>query len=126
LTFMVGQLQSLETPSLNLVFDDDTVAVYLADLGNGEFTIHCATKVEVTHNVLKHYNEIFSFIVLGLMSRGFEHIDTWVENDPRQFNFATFFGFEETGFLRAITSNDGQQIVLREMRYVFPVLDEED
>jgi hypothetical protein len=125
LTYTVGQLPLQGTPRLNRVYADERVQMFLVDFGTGELTIHCNIKVKPTLSVIKHINEVFNCIVLGLIERGADHLDTWVEDDPKQVNFAEFFGFEETGYMRIIEGPDGNNLPLREMRFKFPNLDEE-
>jgi len=120
---MVGQSPQPGTPSLNIVYKDKDVTCYLVDIGEGDLSFHADVHAPtVGHNLMRKFSEIFSFITLGLIERGMDHLDTWVEDDEKQFNFASFFGFEETGFLKSIPIGYGHKLV-REMRYTFPSLD---
>lgn len=120
---MVGQSPQPGTPSLNIVYKDNDVTCYLIDIGEGNLSFHADLHGKRPgHRLMRKFTEIFSFIILGLIERGMTHLDTWIEDDELQFNFASFFGFEETGFLKSIPIGHGSKLV-REMRYTFPSLD---
>lgn len=122
---MVGQSPSPVTPSLNILYTEDDFTVYAVDTGDGEFTIHCDVRAKVTPSLFKRIEEVFSFIVLGLIERGLESVDTWTEYDNEgQEHFANFFGFEETGFLKNVILINGDEILMKEMRYTFPTLED--
>jgi hypothetical protein len=124
LTFTVGQLQSPGTPLLSRIYDDEDMAFYFVDLGNGDLTLHLDLKVKATLSIIKKVEEVFNFIVLGCIERGMNYIDTWVEDDAKQIRFAEFFGFEITGRLKIIQLTEGSIKKLHEMRYTFPELED--
>lgn len=122
---MVGQSPLPVTPSLNILYTEDDFTVYAIDTGDGEFTIHCDVKAKVTPSLFKRIEEVFSFIVLGLIERGLDSVDTWIECDNAgQEHLANFFGFEETGFLKNVILVNGDEILMKEMRYTFPSLED--
>lgn len=128
LTYTVGQSPSPATPSLNLVYadPDGSASMYLIDSGDGELHVHVDVKGEITKSRLKHFEEVFLAMVLGLIERGLDHIGTWVQSTPEQIRFAEFFGFEETGFFKLFrVTQEDEPIVLREMIYIFPPINED-
>jgi hypothetical protein len=128
LTFTVGQSQLPGTPHLNRVYmdEDGNFSVYLIDVGDGTLQIHSSIKGKVTISRMKHFEQVFLGIVLGLMERGLDHIDTWVFEDPKQIRYSEFFGFEMTGFKKILSPIGlSQPVTMLEMRYMFPALDKE-
>jgi hypothetical protein len=121
---MVGQLPLRETPCLNIVYDEPGLQVYLADIGNGELTMHTKADGPFTKSRMKWLETVFLQIILGLYERGMREVATWIEyGDEKQARFAEFFGFQHTGYLKVIPVGAGE-VLFEEMIYTFPI-DEE-
>jgi hypothetical protein len=118
---MVGQLPSPEKPYLNQLIKNDQVEVYVLCDGE-EIALQVRFKHYITHNTLKQYEKQFLEIVLGLMSHDVDHVVSWVPQHA--IGLAQYFGFEETGHVRAFRDEEGDPYVLREMLYTFPELDD--
>lgn len=110
------------TPSLNRIYQEPGLEVYFVDFGDGSLHIHVHNEGKITLSRLKHMEDIWTQIVIGLEERGMDHVDTWVEyNNPKQSRYAEFFGFEFTGFLKNVKFVNGQEILFEEMRYHIPL-----
>jgi hypothetical protein len=97
----------------------------MVDVGDGTWTLHAIILGKITKNRIKQFEEMFLNLVLDLMDRGFDHLDTWVEYDnEKSIRFAEHFGFRETSWLK-VMNIEGQEFVMTEMRYEFPELNKE-
>ena len=73
---------------------------------------------------MKHMNDVWMQIVIGLWERGMTYVDTWVQfNNRKQSRFAEFFGFEFTGFLKNVQFVNSGEMLFEEMRYHIPLED---
>jgi hypothetical protein len=118
---MVGQLPSPEKPYLNQIIKNEECEVYLLSDGSGEVGIQVRLYELITPKNLKQYEDKFLEIVLGLMSHDVDHLVSWVPQHA--VRLAEYFGFEETGHVRAFRDDEGDPFILREMLYTFPELD---
>ena len=112
----------LGTPRLNCIYQEPGASVYLVDFGDGSLTLHVSFTGKITLSRIKHFEEIWSMIVIGLWERGSTTVDTWIEyNNETQRRFAEFFGFENTGFLKEMEFNNGTSMLMEEMQYKIPL-----
>ena len=116
------------TPTLNLVYKEEGLQVFFMDAGDGSLSIHAHIEGDIPISRMKHLEEVWLLIVLGLHERGMKTIEAWVEyGDATKKRFAQFFGFEETGFLKEVTfyKEDGTEyfFLMEEMQYVIPIED---
>jgi hypothetical protein len=125
LTSTVGRLPLRGTPSLNRIYTEEGLQFYLVDVGTGELHLHCQAEGPFPKSRLKHIEEVFLAIVLGLHDRGFHEIPTWIEHgNEKQRRFAEFYGFEDSGYHKIVRYEDGSERLFDEMIYVIPT-DEE-
>jgi len=97
------------------------------DAGTGELTLHAHITGPIPLSRLKWFEEVFLRIVLGCAERGMKEIVTWVDYDNETHSrFAEFFGFEESGFLKLLRMDNGQEFLMKEMFYEIPLDDEDD
>lgn len=120
-----GPLQSPGIPSLNLVFAEPGLSCWFVDVGDGHLTFHIHNEEPITPARMKHLDKVWLDIVLALQLRGMEEIDTWIEFDNKeQLAFAEHFGFELTGFLKEISFEDGQELLMEELTYKIPKIED--
>lgn len=125
LTSKDGPSLSPGTPSLNLVFQEPGLSCWFIDVGDGTLTFHINNEEELTPARFKHLDKVWLDIVLALRLRGMKEIYTWIEYDNiEQQRFAEYFGFELTDFLKEITFENGTEMLMAEMIYVIPDIDE--
>ena len=123
---MVGQWQLPGTPSFNLVYKEPELAFYLVDLGTGELQFHADIQGKFPLSRMKHIEKVFITLVAALADKGMTQLVTWVNDDsPTKIRFAEFFGFEQTDFMKILQYEDGSELLMREMIFVFP-LDEDE
>lgn len=117
---MVGQLQLPETPLLEVLYEEPGSMLFLIRDEEGELSLSAHVEGEITHNRLKHFDEIFISVIAGLIEQGLENITAWVPMNEGNLNFARYFGFEDLQSIKAIRLNNGRKKIFREMIYIFP------
>jgi hypothetical protein len=119
-----GASQSLGIPLLKTIWQEPGAALFMVELG-GTLTLHTKIEGKITLSRIKHFRDIMDNLVLHLIDRGMDHLDTWVqESDVEQLRFAETFGFRETGYLKIVDMGE-ERFELIEMRLEFPKLEEE-
>lgn len=128
MTSLVGPSQSPEIPYLNLVYEEPGVKFYLANIA-GQLSFHSDLENPTGPNQLKHLRDLLDCLVITLMDKGMEHLDTWIppENEE-QIKFAEFFGFHPTGndWIVDFEKPDGELMPVRfsVLRLQFPTEEE--
>jgi hypothetical protein len=121
LTYTVGQSSLPERPFLDRLYSEDGAELYLLHDGQ-DFVLHAAVEGSVSHNRLKHFDEVFLAVILGLIEQGLDHVMATVPlHEPDKINFAKYFGFEEMPSVRVYKDAYGEPSYFREMIYIFPV-----
>lgn len=124
---MVGQSQLPATPFLERIYSEDGAELFMIVDESGEFALHATVTGKVTHNRLKHFDEIFIAVIRGLLERGLDHVVAWVPaHSQGNLNFVEYFGFEPLESLKVVPSPNGGQVVLREFIYIFPEVTNEE
>ena len=119
LTCTVGASPSPDRPLLRIVHQEPDAYAYFLDVGNGELTLHISMDLdrEMTIERMKRYYNVFLNLKIALEDRGMDEIFTWIEEgNEKQRRVAHFFGFEETGFLKQVTLQDGSEYLMEEMK----------
>jgi len=121
----VGQWQLPAQPSLNKVYEEPGLSLFLIDVGDGEIQFHADIQGEITLSRMKHFDKVFWTLIALLADKGMTSLTTWVNyGDDKQKRMAEFFGFETTGFMKFLELEDGQERTMAEMLLVFPLEDE--
>jgi hypothetical protein len=119
-----GQSPPAEIPYLNLVYEEPGVKFYLANI-DGKLSFHSDLKDPATPKQIKHLRHLLDCLVLTLMEKGMEYLDTWIppENE-KQLKFAELFGFYPTGidWLVQFQRSNGEimPVTFSELRLQFP------
>jgi hypothetical protein len=92
---LVGQLRTLETPNLNVVYSDDTGDLLLHNFDT-ELVIHVDVIPTVNRSILEHYAVVLNTLFEQLKERDIPSVKAWVLTDE-QIRYAVFFGFQLTG-----------------------------
>lgn len=99
---MVGQYRLLETPNLNVVYEDDIITAYIHDVyGNQELLVlHVDVVQSKKREILDHIFDVVESIFENLRARGIKELEAWVCED-HEIRFAQFYGFDQ--FLGQLT-----------------------
>lgn len=98
--------------------------MWITDVGEGTLQLHAIIQGPITFTRIKHFRDVLDNLILDLIDRGMDHIDTWVEHDnENNVRFAEFFGFVDTGWLKIINIQ-GHEYVMQEMRLTFPNMED--
>lgn len=121
---MVGQSQFPEKPFLDVLYEEESATLFLINDAEDNYILHAEVSGPVSHNRLRHFDDIFLSVIAGLMERELDHVIAWVPMNEGNLNFARYFGFEELPSIRIVPTADGGRQSLQEMIYIFPRLDD--
>lgn len=119
------ELPETSRPSENktyTVYSEPGLSLFLIDIDR-HLTFHCKIDGEIDKKRLAHLQDVFLNLVLALMDRGFDHLDTWIPYGyDTELAFAESFGFRPTGFDKIVRYYGGDH-AFQELRYIFPKVD---
>lgn len=123
----VGPWQLRGQPSLNRVYSEEGLDLYLIDVGDGELQFHAQIEGEISLSRMKHFDKVFWTLIALLDEKGLDHLITWIEYDnEKQKRMAEFFGFEMTGFIKSLELENGSEKFMEEMVLIFPTKEQDE